>query len=392
MKETQRWMRLILALAALLLAGIIYAWSFFKVPLAELFAGAGNAQLQLNYTLTLCFFCLGGLASGFLAKKLCIRARMLAGAALVCVGFIIVSRLSGESLFMLYLGYGVMAGTGIGFVYNTVISTTNAWFPDRKGLASGVMMLGFGFSAMVLGNLASALFGPMGWRNVFLMYALVIGACLAVIGWVMRLPGEGEVPAVAAAAAADSVDYDTKAMVKRPSFWMLFTSVTLICVTGSVAIGQSRDMIISIDAGATAMAAMGASMISVMNGVGRMIWGALFDKLGLRRTQYLLCVISVAAPAAIWAGLNAGSVALCFAGLCLTGISYSYAPTATSTFALAFYGRKHFAMNFPVLNLTLLAASFVPTLVSGMAFSAVYVLMMALALAGAALNIALKKA
>lgn len=392
MREKQRWLRLMLALAALLLAGIIYAWSFFKVPLAELFSGASKAQLQLNYTLTLCFFCLGGLASGFMAKRVSIRARMCMGAALVCLGFIIVSRLSGNSLFMLYLGYGVMAGTGIGFVYNTVISTTNAWFPDRKGLASGAMMLGFGFSAMVLGNLASALFGPMGWRSVFLMYALVIGASLAAIGWVMRMPKPGEVPAVAAAAAADSVDYDTKAMLKRPSCWMLFISVTLICITGSVAIGQSRELIISIDAGATAMAAMGASMISVMNGAGRMIWGALFDKLGLRRTQYLLCVVSVAAPVAIWAGLNAGSVALCFAGLCLTGISYSYAPTATSTFALAFYGRKHFATNFPVLNLTLLAASFVPTLVSGMALSSAYVLMIALALAGAALNIALKKA
>lgn len=388
----QRWMRLILALAALLLAGIIYAWSFFKVPLAELFSGAGNVQLQLNYTLTLCFFCLGGLASGFLAKKLCIRGRMCIGAALVCLGFIIVSRLSGRSLIMLYLGYGVMAGTGIGFVYNTVISTTNAWFPDRKGLASGVMMLGFGFSAMALGNLASALFGPMGWRSVFFMYALVIGACLAVIGCVMRMPKPGETPDAAAVSAEESVDYDTKAMVKRPSFWMLFIAVTIICVTGSVAIGQSRELIISIDSGATAMAAMGASMISVMNGAGRMIWGALFDKLGLRRTQYLLCVISVAAPVAIWAGLNAGSVALCFIGLCLTGISYSYAPTATSTFALAFYGRKHFAMNFPVMNLTLLAASFVPTLVSAMQLRTVYVLMIALALAGAALNIALKRA
>lgn len=391
-KENQRWIRLILALGALLLAGIIYAWSFFKIPLAELFKDAGSAQLQLNYTLTLCFFCLGGLVSGFLAKRVSIRARMLIGAALVCLGFVIVSRLSGNSLLMLYIGYGVMAGTGIGFVYNTVISTTNAWFPDRRGLASGVMMLGFGFSAMLLGNLAAALFEPMGWRNVFLMYALAIGACLAVIGWVMRMPGSGEVPAAAATAAAQGADYDTKAMIRRPSFWMLFISVTLVCVTGSVAIGQSRDLIISIDAQATALAAMGASMISVMNGVGRMMWGALFDKFGMRRTQYLLCVVSVVAPAAIWAGLNAGSAPLCFAGLCLTGISYSYAPTATSTFALAFYGRKHFATNFPVLNLTLLAASFVPTLVSGMASGAVYVLMIALALIGAALNIALKRA
>lgn len=393
MNEKNRWIRLIMAMLALLLAGIIYAWSFFKAPLAELFADASAAQLQLNYTLTLCFFCLGGLVAGLLAKKLSIRARMLVGAALVLLGFLIVSRLSGESLMMLYLGYGIMAGTGIGFVYNTVISTTNAWFPDRKGLASGVMMLGFGFSAMVLGNLAAALFGPMGWRNVFLLYAVVIGVALAAIGCALRMPKPGEVPAVAAAASkADSVDYDTKAMVARPSFWMLFAAITIVCVTGSVAIGQSRDLILSINADAAAMAAVGASLISVMNGVGRMVWGALFDKLGMRRTQFILCAVSVAAPLIILAGLKASSEVLCLVGMCVTGVSYAYAPTASSTFTLAFYGRKHFPMNFPVLNLTLLVASFVPTLVSGMAPAATYILLAGLALVGAALNIMLKKA
>ena len=393
MNEKNRWMRLIMAMIALLLAGIIYAWSFFKAPLAELFADASAAQLQLNYTLTLGFFCLGGLVSGLLAKKLSIRSRMLVGAALVLIGFVIVSRLTGKSLVMLYLGYGIMAGTGIGFVYNTVISITNAWFPDRKGLASGVMMLGFGFSAMVLGNLAAALFGPMGWRNVFLMYAIIIGVALAAIGCILRMPKAGEVPAVAAAAAAkDGVDYDTRAMVARPSFWMLFVAITLVCITGSVAIGQSRDIILSVNAEATAMAAMGASLISVMNGVGRMVWGALFDKLGMRRTQFILCVVSVAAPLVILAGIKAASPILCLAGLCLTGVSYAYAPTASSTFTLAFYGRKHFSMNFPVLNLTLLAASFVPTLVSGMTPTATYILLTAMAAVGAVLNIMLKKA
>jgi OFA family oxalate/formate antiporter-like MFS transporter len=92
---------------------------------------------------------------------------MFIGAALLCAGFVIVSFLTGNSPFLLYLSYGIMAGTGIGFVYNTVVGATTPWFPDKKGTASGIMMLGFGFSSLVLGNLAAKQFGAIGWQNVF---------------------------------------------------------------------------------------------------------------------------------------------------------------------------------------------------------------------------------
>ena len=94
-----------------------------------------------------------------------------------------------------------LAGTGIGFVYNTIIGATTPWFPDKKGTASGIMMLGFGFSSLVLGNLAAKLFDVIGWENVFRLYGIGIGAVLAIIGCILRMPGEGEVPAAAAAAA-----------------------------------------------------------------------------------------------------------------------------------------------------------------------------------------------
>lgn len=157
--------------------------------------------------------------SGLTAKKLSPRVRMLVRAALVAAGLVIVSQLDGQNAFMLYLGYGGLAGAGIGFVYNAVIASTNAWFQDRKGIASGSMMLGFGFSATVLGNLATALFQTsLRWRGTFLLYGLAIGAILALIGLVVRAPKPDEMPEQVAAAATDGVDYGTRAMLKRPSF------------------------------------------------------------------------------------------------------------------------------------------------------------------------------
>lgn len=393
MKPNNRWPRLAMATFALLLAGIIYAWSFFKAPIAELYGWDGrSSSLQLNYTLTLCFFCLGGLGASFIAKKVSIRGRMLIGAGLLCAGFLIVSFLTGTSPFLLYLSYGIMAGAGIGFIYNTVIGATTPWFPDKKGTASGIMMLGFGFSSLVLGNLAAKLFGTIGWQNVFRIYGIGIGAVLAAIGCVLRMPREGEVPAAAVAAAGNGKDYTTGQMLLRPSFWMVFAVIMLINAVGSVAIGQSKDMILGIDANAAALAGLAASLVSVMNGVGRFIWGALFDKLGMRRTQYVLCVVFVAAAASMWLGITAGSTAIAFLGICLAGMTYSYAPTATTTFTMAYFGKKHFQLNFAVMMLTLIPGSFASTLVGGMSLSASFALLTGFAVVGAVINLMVKKA
>lgn len=393
MAKSNRWLRLMAATLALLLAGIIYAWSFLKNPIAQLYGWElRGAQLQLNYTLTLVFFCIGGLVAGFMGKKASVKLKMAAAGALLLGGFIIVANLTGKSALPLYLGYGVMAGTGIGIVYNTVIGVTNAWFADRKGLASGVMMLGFGFSAMVLGNLATALFEtPLGWRGTFLVYGAVIGVGLALMGLYIRTPREGEAPAAAVAAEGGAQDYDTLSMIKRPSFWLIFVYLVIINSICTVAIGQSRELMLGIDANAVALAALGASMVSVMNGVGRLIWGALFDRLGLARTRIIDGAVLLMAPLLLLLSMKLGSTALCFAALCITGVAYGYSPTATNTYLLAFFGRRHFSMNLSVMTMTLIPAAFFSTITGGMSLSGTYLFLSILAVAGVGVNLFIKK-
>ena len=158
-----RWAYLVLGVVALLFAGVIYAWSILKTPLTEAF-GWSNSQLALNFTLTMCFFCLGGFVGGLISKRLGSTLSLILAAVLSCLGFVLASRLNG-AVWMLYLSYGVLAGLGIGIAYNVIISTVNAWFPDKKGLCSGALMMGFGASALVVGKLASALMEGPGWRT-----------------------------------------------------------------------------------------------------------------------------------------------------------------------------------------------------------------------------------
>lgn len=112
-----------------------------------------------------------------ISKRMGSRFAILVSGVLAAGGFILTSLLTGSSVFFLYLTYGVLAGLGIGISYNVVVATVSAWFPDQKGLCSGCLMMGFGASALVLGNWASAMFdGAIGGEDL-----CVLGLALGVV-------------------------------------------------------------------------------------------------------------------------------------------------------------------------------------------------------------------
>jgi OFA family oxalate/formate antiporter-like MFS transporter len=222
-----RWPYLAAGVASMMLIGIIYAWSILKAPLGEAF-GWTAAQLAFNFTLTMCFFCFGGVVAGVLTKRSSPRVVLIIAAIFSCAGFVITSRLSGQ-LVLLYLSYGVSSGLGIGMAYNVLISSTNAWFPDKKGLCSGALMMGFGSSALVLGNIAGSMIGTpsIGWRSTYFIFGILMGAVLLIASFIMRFPPQGtELPESQKKAQSSErfelKDHRTTEMMKRTSFWMFF--------------------------------------------------------------------------------------------------------------------------------------------------------------------------
>ena len=137
---SMRWVYLAVGVIAMLFAGVLYAWSILKAPLAADF-GWGPSQLALNFTLAMSFFCIGGLLGAQISKRVGHKAALLAAGVLSALGFGLTATLSGESVTMLYITYGVLAGLGIGIAYNVLIGTVSAWFPDKKGLCSGCLMM-----------------------------------------------------------------------------------------------------------------------------------------------------------------------------------------------------------------------------------------------------------
>ena len=397
-----RWLYLAAGVVALLFAGIIYGWSILKAPLAADFGWTAD-QLALNFTLTMCFFCLGGMAGGMLAKRAGTRIAMILAAVLSCLGFFLTARLDGGSVVMLYISYGLLAGLGIGIAYNVIISTVNAWFPDKKGTCSGALMMGFRASALVVGNAIAALIEnpAVGWRAAFTGLGVVLGIILLATAFLLRLPPAGlELPqserkAGAAAEDFEVRDYTPGEMVRRFTFWRAFVCIVFLAAVGNTVISFARDLSISVGAEA-GLATTLVGVLSVCNGLGRIATGAIFDKLGRRKTMLLANVVTIAAAGVTLLSVLVGSVPLCVAGLCVTGFSYGSCPTISSAFVSAFYGTKHFPMNFSIMNFNLMGASLLATvssmlLTSAGSYVAPFALLLVLSAVALVLNFSVKR-
>lgn len=396
-----RWPRLLLGVLTLLFAGVIYAWSILKAPLAAEF-GWSAAQLALNFTLTMCFFGLGGLVSGLLTPKTSPKLRMLVAGLLVGAGFVIVSRMDGSSLLPLYLAYGVMAGTGIGIIYNTVIAVTNAWFPDRKGVSSGSLMMGFGFSTLLLGNLASRLISQpdLGWRSTYLLLGVAIFVVAMLCMLLIKLPPAGTVfPAAKKLSKKvdtfQGLELSAGQMLRRASFWKLFVFFTLLAAVGNTAISFAKDYCLSVGAAET-LAVTVVGILSVSNGVGRIFSGIWFDNFSLRSTQILASSMAILAPTAAFVAAWSGSLWLGIVGICLCGFAYGFSPTLSAAYSIAFYGSKHFALNLSLMNLILIPASFFATLAGQLvtqtgAYLWPFGILIGLSVLGLAVNLSVKK-
>lgn len=394
----QRWLYLILGVASMLVAGIIYGWSILKAPFGAFWTAP---QLALNFTITMTCFCLGGFVGAKLSKRFGITVSIMTAGAISAAGFILASLLDGSSILMLYLSYGVLAGFGIGIAYNAVISTVNAWFPDKKGLCSGCLMMGFGASSLVIGGLASRIMAAWGWQKAYLLIGIALGTVLVITALILKKPGTDVVfPAPKAKRAAhgeafEARDYATSQMLQRISFWMAFTCLGLLGAVGSSVISFAKDLSLSVGAG-EALATTMVGVLSVCNGLGRIFTGALFDVKGRRFTMMVTNVLTIAAAGITLLAVSCGSLPMCIAGLCLVGMSYGSCPTVSSAFVSTFYGAKHFPTNFSIMNFNLIGSSLMATacgslLTSTGSYIAPFAVLLGLSVVALVLNLLIKK-
>lgn len=395
-----RWLYLVVGVVGMLFAGVLYAWSILKSPLAGEF-GWGASALALNFTLAMSFFCIGGLLGAQISKRAGHTVALLIAAALAFAGFARTASLQGGSVALLYISYGLLAGLGIGIAYNVIIGTVSAWFPDKKGLCSGCLMMGFGASALILGNAADRLFkSDLGWRTTYMILGGAICVILILSGLLLKKPDGQALPQPKATKNADMEnferrDYTAGQMLCRPSFWMAFASISFLAAVGSSVISFAKDLALSVKA-PEALAVSLVGVLSVCNGVGRILTGALFDGIGRRKTMILANVVTIGAAAVTLLAVSVGSLPLCIAGLCITGISYGACPTITAAFTSSFFGMKYFSTNMALMTFTVMGGSLIATVSNKVleltgGYTATFGMLLALTVVALILNIFIRK-
>jgi len=397
----RRWFILGVGVITMLFAGIIYAWSILKIPFSDKI-GFGAGDLSLCYTLTMCFFCIGGFLSGRLIRFIGTRPAILISGALAGAGITLAGVIGPLNPILLILSYAFLGGLGIGMAYIAIISTVNGYFPDRKGLSSGALMMGFGASTLILGKLAAYLFdSALGWQSAYVIIGAVIGAVL-MLSSLFIIPQKQDTvfpisknPVSSREEVFSERDYSPSEMVKTFTFWRAFIALVCFTAVGSSVISFANDLAVSVGADADFAATL-VGVLAVCNGLGRIITGAVFDSLGRRFTMIAATVLTITAASVTLVSVITSSLPVCVVGLCLTGLSYGTSPTVSSAFTLAFYGKKNFASNLSITNFNLIGASFIATVCTALltasgGYVIPFVLLLALSVVAFLLNLSIKR-
>ena len=402
--KRNRWFYAAVGIILMLFAGLIYAWSVLSRPLAEYFTGWTSAQLSFTFTICMTFFCLGGVLAGFLSGRVNTKFNLAASALLFLAGFFVAAKTS--SLAGLYIGYGILAGTGSGVAYNTVMGTVTKYFPDKPGLISGILLMGFGIGSFIIGKVYQAYTGPgEGWRTSFEIFGILLFIVMILCSFLLKAPKakkedsceSGEEAAAVEASGMEVIEMEPAAMLKRSSFWLYFIWAVLLCAAGLAVISQAGGMVLEVSpeiSAGTVSTVVG--LISVFNGIGRVLFGGLFDKIGRVKTMVFNEILFCAALGLLILSLMTGILPALVAGFMIMGLAYGGVPTTNSAFVGAFYGKKNYSVNFSLLNLNLIFSSFGSTIagllydISGSYFSTL-IAMLGAVIVGIVIAVMIKK-
>jgi MFS transporter, OFA family, oxalate/formate antiporter len=319
-----RWLIAAAGVVMQIALGAVYAWSVFRTPLTKEF-GWSISQVTVTFTLSIFFL---GLAAGFgglWMARVGPRTVGLTAAVLYGLGVFLAS-LSADKLWVLYATYGVLAGIGLGFGYIVPVATLVKWFPDKRGMITGIAVAGFGAGALVTAPIATRLIEGIGVLPTFAALGIAYLIMVAGASLLMRNPPEGWrpegwEPSEAQKAQRSARDYTIKEALRTWQWYALWALLFLNVTAGISIISQAAPMAQEIT-GVSAIAAAGlVGIISIANGSGRFLWAWLSDFIGRKwvfLTMFLIqAVVFFIMPRATSFGLFtvlAFIVLLCYGG------------------------------------------------------------------------------
>lgn len=364
MKIQNRWLVVIGAIFIQLCLGAIYAWSVFTPALKD--AGWTKVETQIVFSVGLAFFAIVMVWAG---KKLAVwgpKKLATLSAVVLGLGYTLAGLLGGTNFWALTILIGVIGGAGIGIGYVVPIAVGMRWFPDKKGMITGLAVAGFGFGAMLWVKLAGAwghLIADYGLSSTFIIYGVAFTILVFIGATWMVFPPEGWLPEgyippdMAAGNASNKQDFTSNEMLKTPQFFLIFLTFVFSAGAGLMSIGLMKlypmealqaNGFTNFEASAIAGTAM-AVFFSLANGLGRIIWGSLSDLLGRR---YSIIIMAATQGIIVIAFTKmAGTPILLYLGATLIGFNFGGNFALFPTITADTFGAKNIGENYPFVFL-----------------------------------------
>jgi OFA family oxalate/formate antiporter-like MFS transporter len=335
-----RWLLVIFGMFINLCLGTIYSWSVFVAPLTTYFTkDLGQAvtanDVLMPFSVFLAFFAITMAFAGKYIEQYGPRNITIVGGILTGLGWLLAS--FATSVPMLYVLYGIIGGIGVGIAYGVPVAVAARWFPDRRGLAVGLTLLGFGFSAFFTANIAAYLIVAYGVMTTFRIFGIAFIILTVLLALPLKFPPAGWkpagwVPPAPVAGQAVTCEFQRGEMIKTRSFYALWACYFIGCLAGLMAVGIAKPVgsDIGIEAG---LATILVGVFAIFNGFGRPVFGALTDKLTPRNTALISFILIALVSVLMWQVPTVPVYILAFVVLwgCLGGW-LAIAPTTTGCY------------------------------------------------------------
>ncbi len=351
----KRYFILLAGIIANLCQGVAYTSSIFMLPLGQALGRPQNlwsSEWGFIFAMSLAFLPVGMLLSGKMADLGYTRFTSLIGSAMYGGGLLLASR--GTTPAWMAATLGIMTSVGSGFVYGTVIGAIVRWFPDRRGLASGMAVAAVGVGPIVLAPLASHLIGAYGVMNMFAILGLLCLLAMGLAALYITNPPAGYAPAgwnpeakIQSAATVARRNLGWKEMLRKPLFWLLYASYFCGVFAGVLVNGLAAPIAIELARFTPQMATFAVMVFAFASAGGRVLWGFLSDRFG--RIQMVAAAFILTAVAMFVLHGHVGSPGvflpcLGLAGLCYGGIFGTFPAMNADSF-----GVKNAAVNLAIL-------------------------------------------
>ncbi|MEG0076195.1 MFS transporter [Anaerorhabdus sp.] len=356
---------LIIGTISMIIFGLMYNWTVFSKPVSESL-NTSVASTTLVFSFCQISFCIGGVLSGFLFKKLPYQPSMIIGACLVGTGLFLTSMAT--NINSIYLTYSLIFNFSSGFCYKNLLTTVIRWFKDKAGFATGVLLMGCGLSAFVSNMPMTFLIEMIGWRSAMKVLALIAFA-VSLLSALYITPCKEDKNATTKSVVNEfDEQVTTKKMIKDPRFYFFFMWTVLILAGATTLSGNS--VILAVGFGMTAsFGAMLSMTVSLTNSMSRIAYGIIYDRKGRKlamsicTAMFLLSIICL--NIFIFTKISYLLVlAMVFIGLCFGGI-----PSIASTYVLKTFGNENYPSNFSIQGLYSLFASQLGTTLFGVIYS-----------------------